>query len=103
MTIALTSLPVKYVGPPLRHLQQTTRVLPEYLAAFRVVTCEPHKVGDHEGARVHFSFETNFRIDQFIVAWRVDADMITATMTIPECDPERGWRILLPFVESFRA
>jgi len=103
VTIALTSIPVKYVGPPLRHLQQSTRVLPEYLNAFRVTTCEPYQVGNHEAARVHFSFETNFRIDQFIIAWHVDAEIVTTTMTIPECDPETGWQILLPLVESFRS
>ncbi len=103
VTIALTSIQAKYVGPPLRHLQQTTQVLPEYLNAFRVVTCEPYQVGDHDAARVHFSFETNFRIDQFIIAWHVDTDIVTATMTIPECDPEPGWQILLPFVKSFRS
>lgn len=103
VTIALTSILAKYVGPPLRHLQQTTRVLPDYLNAFRVVTCEPYQVGNHEAARVHFSFETNFRIDQFIIAWHVDEEIVTTTMTIPECDPEPGWRILLPFVKSFRS
>ena len=102
VTIALSAIQARYVGPPLRHLQQMTRVLPEYLHAFQVVTCEPYQVGSHEAARVHFSFETNFRIDQFIIAWRVDAEVVSATMTIPECDPDSGWRILQPFVDTFR-
>ncbi len=101
--IVLTSLKSRYVGPPLRHLQQTVQVLPEYLANFRVTTCEPCRIGNHPAARAHFSFETNFRIDQFTIAWHVADEVISATMTIPECDPESGWAILQPFVDTFRS
>ncbi len=102
VTIALTSIQARYAGPPLRYLQQSVRVLPEYLQAFQVTTCEAYRVGRHTAARVHYSFETNFRIDQFIIAWRVADEILTATMTIPECEPEAGWRVLQPFINTFR-
>ena len=100
-TIVLTTLLARYVGPPLRHLQQTVRVLPDYLEKFKVNTCEKYRVGDLKAARAHYSFVTNFRLDHFVIAWQAADKVITATMTIPECDPDDGWAILQPFVDTF--
>ncbi|MBI9082845.1 MAG: DcrB-related protein [Desulfobacterales bacterium] len=102
VTISLTALPAQYAAAPRRHLEQMARAFTRHLADFKTHFNEPVQVGEHSGARGHFSFTTNFPIHQLVVVWQMRKTMITATMMAPDDQVGRKWKTLERFCDSVR-
>lgn len=102
VTISLTALPAQYTAVPRRHLEQMARAFIPHLSDFKTHFNEPAQVGDHGGAKAHFSFTTNFPIHQLVVVWRIKNTLITATMMAAGDLVDRQWKTLERFCTSVR-
>ena len=102
VTISLTALPAQYVAAPRRHLEQMARAFTRHLPDFKTHFNEPLQLGDHSGARGHFSFTTNFPIHQLVAVWQIGETMITATMMATAPMVDRQWKALERFCATVR-
>lgn len=100
VTISLTALSAQYAAAPIRHLEQMARAFTPHLTGFKTHCREPAQVGEHAGAKAHFSFTTNFPIHQLVVVWQIKKTMITATMMAAGDLVDRQWKTLERFCAS---